>query len=114
MRQAGVLAAAGIVALETMRDRLVDDHRHARRLAYGLAEAPGVAVDLESVQTNLVYFDLSHPRMDAHRLEAALRAEGIWFHALGARRARMVTHYGVSRRAIDRVLVATAHALAQG
>ena len=114
MRQAGVLAAAGIVALETMRDRLVDDHRNAQLLACGLAELPGLTIDPHAVQTNLVYFGVSHPRVDAPRLEAALRAGGIWFHAMGSHRARMVTHHGITRRAIDRVLITTARVLARG
>jgi len=58
MRQAGVLAAAGLVALETMVDRLAEDHANARRLAEGLAELPGIAIDLDRVQTNIVIFDL--------------------------------------------------------
>jgi threonine aldolase len=61
MRQTGVLAAAGLVALDTMVDRLAEDHANARTLAEGLAELPGVSCDLSRVQTNLVYFDLAKP-----------------------------------------------------
>lgn len=111
MRQAGIFAAAGIIALETMVDRLAEDHAHARLLAEGLAAIPDVTVDPADVQTNLVYFDLAHPRVDAHALEARLRAEGVWFHALGARRARMVTHYGITRDDIQTTLLAVARAL---
>jgi len=58
MRQAGVLAAAGLVALETMAGRLADDHQNARSLAEGLAEIAGIDCDLSRVQTNIVYFRL--------------------------------------------------------
>ena len=92
LRQAGVLAAAGIVALQTMVDRLADDHAHARRLAEGLAETPGLEVDLETVQTNMVFVDVVAPGLDAAGLVAGLEALGVRAGAVGARRVRFVTH----------------------
>jgi threonine aldolase len=89
MRQAGVLAAAGIVALEQMVHRLADDHRVARRLAEGLAPLPGVRVEMARVQTNIVRVDLDR---EARPFADALRARGVRVSVIGARRLRLVTH----------------------
>src|SRR5215467_4340824 len=77
MRQAGIIAAAGIVALETMIDRLADDHRRARRLAEAIADRRGLELDLETVQTNIVVFRVTKPGEDAASVIAKLRAEGV-------------------------------------
>ena len=106
MRQAGVLAAAGIVALETMTERLTEDHRRARALAEGLARLPGVALDLPSVQTNIVYFRVADPGGFA----AALAARGIRCNALGER-VRLVTHYHIGDEDVQAVLVAMSEVL---
>lgn len=97
MRQAGVLAAAGLVALETMSARLADDHANARTLATALAGLPGIVLDPESVQTNIVIFELEEGVRDAPSLVAAIRDEGILAIAFGARKIRLVTHNDVSR-----------------
>jgi len=89
MRQAGVLAACGLVALETMVDRLADDHRRARSLAHTLAGLPGVTVDLEAVQTNMVYFSTAGP---AASWVERLARDGVLCLATGARTIRLVTH----------------------
>lgn len=90
MRQAGVLAAAGIVALEQMVDRLADDHRIARVLAEALASIPGLEIDLERVQTNIVRVDLvGH---DAGAVANRLLEHGVWVGASGPRRIRLVTN----------------------
>ena len=94
MRQAGVLAAPGLIALESMVDRLADDHSNARTLAEGLAELPGVRCDLARVQTNLVYFDLE--RMTAADFEGQCRRRGLLGEATGKHRVRLVTHYGIT------------------
>src|SRR5260370_1242366 len=75
MRQAGVIAATGVIALRTMVDRLADDHSNARTLAEGLAELPGVRCDLSRVQTNLVFFDLA--TMTGANFEAECATRGI-------------------------------------
>lgn len=106
MRQAGVLAAAGIVALEQMVDRLAEDHANARRLALGLAEIDGVSVDATSVQTNIVMFGFTSPAVDLGRVREALATRGVLVNAMDAARFRAVTHYGVSRDDIDQALVA--------
>ncbi|MBN1660444.1 MAG: low-specificity L-threonine aldolase [Anaerolineae bacterium] len=106
MRQAGVLAAAGIVALEQMVDRLADDHAHARRLAEGLAALPGVLLDPARVQTNLVIFELAPGAPEPHEFVAALAARGVKLGAIGGRRFRAVTHYGLETSDIDRAVAA--------
>ena len=93
MRQVGVLAAAGLIALDSMVDRLADDHANARTLAEGLAELPGVTCDLSRVQTNLVYFDLS--RMSSSAFVEECRKHGLLSDSAGTKRMRFVTHYGV-------------------
>jgi threonine aldolase len=93
MRQVGILAAAGLVALDRMVDRLADDHANARTLAEGLAEMPGVRCDLSRVQTNLVYFDLDG--LPAPAFAEACRTRGLLSEAIGPRTMRFVTHYGI-------------------
>jgi threonine aldolase len=109
MRQAGVLAAAGLVALETMVDRLADDHQNARALAEGLAELPGIDCDLSRVQTNLVYFRLKH--MDAASFLAACSGQGLRGGAHGPDLVRFVTHHGISQADIQRALAICREAL---
>jgi threonine aldolase len=105
MRQAGIIAAAGIVALESMVDRLAEDHENARKLAFGLADLPGVILDPGTVQTNIVFFDLA-PRIDVPAFLAGLRDRGIKASASAPHRIRLVTHYGISSDDIDRALLA--------
>ena len=111
MRQAGVIAAAGLVALDEMIDRLPEDHSRARRLAEGLTEIPGVTVDLETVQTNIVIFR-PPPDLDAATVVAALLDRGIRISNYGTRGLRLVTHYQIDDEAIDRALVALDDVLA--
>ncbi len=98
MRQAGVLAAAGIVALEQMVDGLADDHRRARALADGLAQIPGFVIEPERVRTNIVFFELDDGvQMDAPDIAAALREQAnIWVGPTGPRGFRAVTHHWIS------------------
>ncbi|MDP8908570.1 MAG: aminotransferase class I/II-fold pyridoxal phosphate-dependent enzyme [Chloroflexota bacterium] len=103
MRQAGVIAAAGIVALETMIERLPEDHRRARRLATGLAAMPGVSVDLEAVQTNIVLFRPPTDH-DAAEIVQRLAVHGLRISNYGPRGLRMVTHYEIDDVAIERAL----------
>ncbi|MDZ7582233.1 MAG: low-specificity L-threonine aldolase [Deltaproteobacteria bacterium] len=104
MRQAGVLAAAGIVALTEMTARLPEDHATARRLAEGLAASRGIAIDLDRVTTNIVFFDSTHAGLPADRLSAALAAEGVHVLSTGKRRLRAVTHYHITAGDIDYAL----------
>lgn len=101
MRQVGIVAAAGIVALETMVERLDEDHINARKLALGLSEIPGISVHLESLPTNLVFFQVE--RDDHAKLACKLEERGI----RGAVRPplwRYVTHYGITSGDIDYAL----------
>ena len=108
MRQVGILAAAGLIALDESPRKLVDDHNNAKRLGQGLAEIPGIAIDLESVQTNIVVFDVSGTRLSPESLTRELGQRGILCIGINAREVRMVTHYDVNREGIDRAILATA------
>jgi threonine aldolase len=106
MRQAGILAAAGIVALNTMVDRLVEDHENARLLTEGLANVPGIRIEPERVQTNLVFFDLEPTvGMSVQEFLQRMRAEGVLFSGSGSR-LRAVTHYGISCEDIQKAVQA--------
>jgi len=104
MRQVGVLCAAALFALNEQRARLAEDHEHARRLAFGLAELPGVKLDPAAVQTNIVAFELTGlPAADFVRLAAE---RGVRMNAIGPQRVRAVTHLDVSARDVERALSA--------
>jgi len=94
MRQAGVIAAPGIVALTTMVGRLADDHRNAWILAEGVSRLPGVSIDVSKVQTNIVIFSLA-TAADAERFQGAAADAGVLLSDFGGGRLRMVTHYGI-------------------
>ena len=106
MRQAGVLAAAGIVALTDMVDRLADDHSHARLLAEGIVGLPGVELDLNRVQTNIVIFGFDHPTLKPGDLVAALRHYDVGVLAIEGRRMRAVTHYGIEAGHVEEAVAA--------
>lgn len=107
MRQAGVLAAAGIVALEKMISRLKDDHARARRLAEGLRDSPGIVLDANTPATNMVYFDLAPAvRESAGEIQRILEARGILVSPSGARRFRLVTHFWIDDAAVERTVTA--------
>ena len=103
MRQAGVLAAAGIIALETMVDRLAEDHVHARRLAEGLTTLPGLRVDLATVETNIVRFQVVSAER-ATALVTGCLARKVKVHHAGPAAIRCVTHKDVDGEDIDRAL----------
>jgi threonine aldolase len=98
MRQVGVLAAAGLIALEKMPARLHEDHANARLLAEALSHMEGVAIDLDSVETNIVIFQLTG-EVSATELVARLKARGILASSLGPQSIRLVTHHDVDRAA---------------
>lgn len=100
MRQAGVIAAAGIVAIETMVDRLREDHDNARLLADGLAQIEGIEIDLKRVQTNIVIFAVKHPTIDTSRLTQRLRGERILVNQISEHTIRCLTHKDVSQEDI--------------
>jgi threonine aldolase len=102
MRQAGVLAAAGLVALDAMIDRLADDHRNARRLAQGLARIPGLRIDADAIETNIVIFEVEGREVGDFLAE--IRRLGVLAGSSGPGRVRMVTHYGIEAAHIDDAL----------
>ena len=108
MRQAGVLAAAGLMALEQGPKRLHEDHANARLLAEALARCPGVEIDRDAVETNIVIFKLAGGR-SASALTARLKARGILMSAVGPNTVRLVTHLDVDRTAC----ITAAEALAE-
>jgi threonine aldolase len=113
MRQAGIIAAAGIVALETMVDRLAEDHANARALADGLAKLPGLTIDLASVQTNIVIFQVKRGNQAASaaataELVAGCGARKVKIHAIGPDSIRCVTHKDIDAEDIGRTLDAFA------
>jgi threonine aldolase len=111
MRQAGILAAAALYALEHNVDRLADDHANARLLAERLATLPGLSVNLERVQTNIVMLDLATWLPAAPDAVLALRGAGVLCLATGPRRLRLVTHLDVDRAACERAVSLFAEAL---
>ena len=101
MRQAGVLAAAGLIALEDMPARLATDHAHARLLAEEVAKSSAVDIDLGAVQTNIVIFSLKD-KGDAAGFVGRLKARGVLSSAIGEHQVRFVTHHDVSRTDCER------------
>lgn len=104
MRQAGVIAAAGIVAVTTMVERLAQDHENARALAEGLSALDGVSVDPAAVQTNIVIFELRRADMTPVQLAARLKEHAVLLSPMDGNRLRAVTHYQVGEADIDRTL----------
>jgi threonine aldolase len=109
MRQAGVLAAAGLIALEEMPWRLHEDHANARLLAEAVAQCEVAEIDLSMVQTNIVIFRLKHG--NAAELVAELKAKGVLCSAIGPQAVRLVTHFDVSRDACESAAEALVKAL---
>ena len=114
MRQAGIVAAAGLYALEHHVERLADDHANARRLAARLAELPGIALETPQPETNLVFFDVSGSGLGAGVIGAALEQRGIRMHVQGDARIRAVTHLDITAADIETAADALAEALAKG
>jgi threonine aldolase len=96
MRQAGVLAAAGLIALEQGPARLHEDHANARLLAEGLANIPGIEIDLATVQTNIVIFDVSGTGKTSSEIAAELKLQGVLVGTVNPQLIRFVTHLNVS------------------
>ena len=110
MRQAGIIAAAGIVALTTMVDRLVEDHQNARALAQGFALVAGLNVRPVANRTNMVVFDVDGDADAARRFAKAMKERGVLISMRDATSFRAVTHHGVARADIDRAVAAAAQA----
>jgi threonine aldolase len=101
MRQAGILAAAALYAIENNVERLAEDHANARRLAEALAELPGIRLDPSHVETNIIIFELDESLGPAAEFVQQLRERDVWVLATGPSHIRAVTHLDVSREQID-------------
>ncbi len=104
MRQAGHLAAAGIIALNELVDRLKEDHDNARKLAKGLSSLKGMELDPESIKTNIIFFSLKHPNLDPERFTNGLNAKGIKILMIHPGVFRAVVHREISSSQIEHVL----------
>jgi threonine aldolase len=104
MRQAGILAAAGIVALEKSPAGLPADHANARMLADALAAMPGIRIDPTQVETNILVFDIVQTGMSTTEFSAQLRGRGVLANGIDAVHMRMVTHYDVSREDCEQAI----------
>lgn len=104
MRQAGILAAAGLYALDHHMERLTEDHMNAKRLALGLLELKGVSINPDEVETNIVIFDVSGGRKTAQQVSEAMKKQGVLIHAFNKRQIRLVTHLDVSSADIEKTL----------
>jgi threonine aldolase len=111
MRQVGIIAAAGIYALNHHLERLKEDHHHAKRLAVGLKEFKGVSIDPKHVETNIVIFDVTNTGMTGAQVAEAMKNQGVLIHAFGKTQIRLVTHLDVSSEDIEIALKAFKKAL---
>ncbi|HXH47925.1 MAG TPA: GntG family PLP-dependent aldolase [Terriglobia bacterium] len=114
MRQAGILAAAGLVALEESPKLLHVDHENAKFLAEGLAEVPGVKIDPAKVKTNILFFDVSASGLGAQEVSKRLASQGVLANGVGPETIRMVTHFDVDRAGCERALSIVRDVLAVG
>jgi threonine aldolase len=106
MRQVGIIAAAGIYALDHHIDRLKEDHQNAKRLAVGLREFKGVSVEPKHVETNIVIFDVVNSGMTGAQVAEGIKKEGVLIHAFGKTQIRLVTHLNVGAEDIELALKA--------
>jgi threonine aldolase len=106
MRQAGIIAAPGIVALEKMIDRLEEDHRNARRLAEGIARIEGIKIDLGTIKTNMIYFDISDLDLSDDVFLLKLREKGVLALIIAKDKVRMVTHRGIEKNQVEKTIAA--------
>ena len=104
MRQAGVLAAAGIVSLNEMVERLAEDHANAKKLAKGLAEMPHISINPDHIHTNIIFFEITREGMKPEKFVQQIDAAGIRMLPVGAQKVRAVTHYHITSEDIDQAL----------
>ena len=114
MRQGGIIAAGALYAIENNIDRLADDHNHAKRLALAISEMPGVSIDPDTVETNIIYFDVPESTGTAKSLCDSLCEQGVWTLPVGPQRVRAVTHLDISAEDIERAITLLNQTLKQG
>jgi len=112
MRQAGIIAAAGIYALDHHLDRLKEDHQNAKRLALGLKEIRGISINPDEVETNILFFDVDRTGKTAGQVAEIMKKERVLIYATGKTRIRLVTHLDVNREEIETALKAFQRVLA--
>jgi threonine aldolase len=105
MRQAGILAAAGLLSLSLAETQIAEDHKNAHLLAKGISQINGLTIDLKKVQTNIVYFGLNAPKLTGSQLVSKMESRGIKFFETNPNNFRLVTHYGITRDDIEKALV---------
>jgi threonine aldolase len=107
MRQVGIVAAAGIISLEKMVDRLADDHARARKLAEGLRQIDGIDVDDDAPHTNMIYLNLSeNAKVDMEQVGKSMKDSGVLLDVFHPRRLRLVTHYWIDDEAVEKSIAA--------
>ena len=104
MRQSGILAAAGIVAIDIMSEKIIEDHRNAKALAGGIGKIDGIIIEVEKINTNIIYFKLNHSKINSELLLESMAERNIRFFELGTNWFRLVTHSGISKENIDYVV----------
>ena len=104
MRQAGIIAAAGIVALENTTSQIKLDHKNAKRLAEGISQIKGLTIDMKRVQTNIIYFGLNSSKLTGSLLVTKMENKGLNFFETSPNRFRMVTHYGITKDCVKKTL----------
>ncbi|MGN0625433.1 MAG: low-specificity L-threonine aldolase [Oscillospiraceae bacterium] len=104
MRQCGILAAAGIIAIEKMSKRVGEDHENAKYFAQKLAALPGVTVDMDAVQISMIFFTIDKPGFDHQAFPAVMREKGILVNGIEDGKYRFVTHYWIGKKEIDRTI----------
>ena len=104
MRQAGIIAAAGIVALENTTSQIKLDHKNAKRLAEGISQIKGLTIDMKRVQTNIIYFGLNSSKLTGSLLVTKMENKGLNFFETSPNRFRMVTHYGITKDSVKKTL----------
>jgi threonine aldolase len=114
MRQVGILAAAGLIALEEGPKRLDEDHQNAKFLARGLAQIPGIKIETEKVVTNILFFDVSGTGLTAPEVSQRLKAKNVLANPYDSNLIRMVTHLDVDRAGCERALGAVREAIKKG
>jgi threonine aldolase len=114
MRQAGIIAAAGVYALRHNVDRMADDHANARLLAEGLAEIPGIQCSPDDIETNIVHFDVSETGRTGGEINDAITERGVRMGGGSGGRMRAVTHLDISRADIERAVEAMREAVLAG
>ncbi len=104
MRQTGVFASAGIVGLKSMRSRLNEDHENAKLLAQSIHSLDGIELNLDYIQTNIIFFNFNHPHISSSELVAQMKSNGILFSDYNGKHCRLVTHNDISRKDIENVI----------